>query len=178
MVTAIMLLLYGTAYICNIILTPLDDRFTYEYNRVPEFWSQDLPRSFQQRLVMWHSLNLIRIICCGLAWVFVCYRASPHTVIAVVMAQQQQQQQGLGQAGEMEVPALLAAGLMGTGGSMGYGGLPAPGAAAMAAGGSGHGGGGHGIRRPGSLVSADVYGTSALGVGDAIPPLTSTVGWR
>jgi hypothetical protein len=174
MVTAIMLLLYGTAYICNIILTPLDDRFTYEYNRVPEFWAQDLPRSFQQRVVIWHSLNLIRIICCGLAWVFVCYRASPHTVIAVIMAQQQQQvgQGGQGQAGELEGPALLAAGLMGSGGSLGYGGVPAP--ATMVAGGSGHGGG---IRRPGSLVSADVYGTS-LGAGDAIPPLTSTVGWR
>ena len=79
-----LLLLYATAYICNVLLTPLDDTFTYEYKRVATFYQQQLPPAFMKKVSVWHALNLVRLAACGLAWGLVCYRSSPHVVAALL----------------------------------------------------------------------------------------------
>lgn len=40
---------------------------------------------------MWHAFNLLRIICCGLAWALVCYRANPYVMMLEFEARKQQE---------------------------------------------------------------------------------------
>lgn len=103
------MLLYFLAYTCNLLATPLDDQLAYEARRDPLFFTLPLPAAFQRRLALWHVLNLIRVITCGLAWVLVCYRSNHFVMLKVFEARaaqaeedeglQQQQQQHLSTRG-------------------------------------------------------------------------------
>lgn len=68
------MLLYFLAYTCNLLATPLDDQLAFEAHRDPGFYTLPLPAAFESRLGLWHALNLVRVVACGLAWVLVCYR--------------------------------------------------------------------------------------------------------
>jgi hypothetical protein len=103
-----LLLLYAVAYVCNVVLTPLDDSFTYEYQRLPTFHQQQLPPAFMRRVSVWHALNLLRLAATGLAWGLVCYRSSQHVVAELIR-----------ERGEREAAEGAAAG---GGGGGGYGG--------------------------------------------------------
>ena len=53
------------------LCTPLDDELTYEYKRNPNFWQLTFSSGFKKRLALWNSLNVLRTLCVGLAWVLV-----------------------------------------------------------------------------------------------------------
>lgn len=85
------MLLYLLAYTCNLLATPLDDQLSYEARRDPTYYKLLLPAAFEARLGVWHALNLIRVMCCGLAWVMVCYRSNPFVMLKVFEARREQQ---------------------------------------------------------------------------------------
>ena len=76
--------LFFTAYICNLLATPLDDQLSYEWARAPGYWQLPLPRAFERRLSLWHAANLARAAAAGGVWALVCYRGSARVVGAVL----------------------------------------------------------------------------------------------
>lgn len=99
------MLLYFLAYTCNLLATPLDDQLAYEARRDPLFFTLPLPAAFQRRLALWHVLNLIRVITCGLAWVLVCYRSNHFVMLKVFEARaaQAEEDEGLQQQQQQHV---------------------------------------------------------------------------
>jgi hypothetical protein len=64
------------AYAANILATPTEDQMAYEASRQPEFWRDGLG-AFQQRLQLWHALNVLRLAACALGWLLLVHRLSP-----------------------------------------------------------------------------------------------------
>jgi hypothetical protein len=85
------MLLYVLAYTCNLLATPLDDQLAFEARRDPGFYLLPLPAPFEGRLSLWHALNLVRVIACGLAWVLVCYRSNHFVMLRVFEARSTQE---------------------------------------------------------------------------------------
>jgi hypothetical protein len=113
------MLMYFLAYTCNLLATPLDDQLAFEARRDPAFYTLPLPAPFEGRLSLWHALNLVRVIACGLAWVLVCYRSNHFVMLRVFEARSTQEaeegcarQQG---AGAGDVSAAGGVGMLGTG---------------------------------------------------------------
>ncbi|GLC56363.1 hypothetical protein PLESTB_001096600 [Pleodorina starrii] len=74
----VQLLLYVIAYVTSVLCTPLDDELTYEANRNPRFYELTWTSGFKRRVSLWHSLNIVRTLCVGLAWLLTCYQTSPY----------------------------------------------------------------------------------------------------
>jgi hypothetical protein len=92
-VDCLVMLLYFLAYTCNLLATPLDDQLAFEARRDAAFYTLPLPAAFEKRLKLWHALNLVRVVTCGLAWVLVCYRSNHFIMLKVFEARQVEQQE-------------------------------------------------------------------------------------
>jgi hypothetical protein len=87
------MLLYFLAYTCNLLATPLDDQLAFEAHRDAAFYTLPLPAAFEKRLGLWHALNLVRVVTCGLAWVLVCYRSNHFIMLKVFEARKVEQEE-------------------------------------------------------------------------------------
>lgn len=103
LVDSLVMLLYFLAYTCNLLATPLDDQLAFEAHRDPGFYTLLLPAAFERRLGLWHGLNLVRVVACGLAWVLVCYRSN-HFVMLRVFEARRAEQEELEQQQQYTVP--------------------------------------------------------------------------
>lgn len=92
-VDSCVMLLYFLAYTCNLLATPLDDQLAFEARRDPGFYELPLPAAFESRLGIWHGLNLVRVVACGLAWVLVCYRSNHFVMLRVFEARREEQEE-------------------------------------------------------------------------------------
>lgn len=92
-VDSCVMLLYFLAYTCNLLATPLDDQLAFEARRDPAFYELPLPAAFESRLGIWHGLNLVRVVACGLAWVLVCYRSNHFVMLRVFEARREEQEE-------------------------------------------------------------------------------------
>lgn len=84
------MLLYFAAYTCNLLATPMDDQFAYEARRDPMFYTLPLPEAFERKLGLWHALNLVRVVCCGLAWIGTTYRSNHFIMLKVFEARREE----------------------------------------------------------------------------------------
>lgn len=92
-VDCLVMLLYFLAYTCNLLATPLDDQLAFEARRDAAFCTLPLPAAFEKRLGLWHALNLVRVVTCGLAWVLVCYRSNHFIMLKVFEARKAEQEE-------------------------------------------------------------------------------------
>ncbi len=62
----------GNAGTCpQVLCTPLDDELTYESDRNPRFYELTWTSAFKRRVSLWHTLNIVRTVFVGIAWVLV-----------------------------------------------------------------------------------------------------------
>uniref|UniRef100_A0A061RAZ9 Uncharacterized protein n=1 Tax=Tetraselmis sp. GSL018 TaxID=582737 RepID=A0A061RAZ9_9CHLO len=67
----VLILLYFTAYVCSVIITPFDDLLTYNAMRIPDFYRMKLTDEFRQKLAIWHVLSFVRMGSVLAAWLLV-----------------------------------------------------------------------------------------------------------
>tara|TARA_B100001121_G_C18530929_1_gene545947 strand:- start:4 stop:792 length:789 start_codon:yes stop_codon:yes gene_type:complete len=76
----LLILVYVTALVLNILTVPMDDMLSYSFQRVPTWTELPFSAAFSKRLNAWHALNFAKCLFCGFGWVIVCFELRPASI--------------------------------------------------------------------------------------------------
>ena len=76
----LLILVYVTALVLNILTVPMDDMLSYSFQRVPGWTKLPFSAAFSKRLNAWHALNFAKCLFCGFGWIIVCFELRPASI--------------------------------------------------------------------------------------------------